>query len=145
MPRLSVLAPSRQDRGVRDRHGNGEENSSLLRRYRYAISLLVLGSAYFLHHGLYGKLAYTEDHAYQLTPVRIDVEKSSYHHLAQDAIDAGRSRAWQEFFRGQLWHVRKNKEKNSQNRPNPEARFGAVRACRPAFRRSRRVTPISET
>jgi hypothetical protein len=35
-------------------------------------------------------------------------------------------------------------KRNSENSSNPEARFGAVRAFRPAFRRSRHVTPISE-
>src|ERR1700745_571627 len=50
-PFSSLLVSARQDRGVRDRHGNGEAKFSLLRRYTYAISLLVLGSAYFFHHG----------------------------------------------------------------------------------------------
>jgi hypothetical protein len=34
-------------------------------------------------------------------------------------------------------------KRNSENSSNRGARFGAVRAFRPAFRRSRRVTPIS--
>jgi len=34
--------------------------------------------------------------------------------------------------------------KGLEDSPNPGPRFGIVPTCRPAFRRSRRVTPISE-
>src|ERR1700720_4678016 len=45
---------SEQSRKLGDRKcpgDNAEEKFSLLRRYTCAISLLVLGSAYFFHHG----------------------------------------------------------------------------------------------